>query len=193
MSTQRPSRADRHDLARPLAALTPHLVAFERHLVERGHAAGYIAACKRSVEHLSSWMRREHRRLGEIGESLVAEFVDDHLPTCTCGAFPRDRRGVHAALVHLLRVLRGAGAIAGKAIDTTPVGDELRRYDQYMAQVRGLSANTRESVVRIVGRLLRQRFGDNAINLAAIKPEHMRRFYAQQATLYKTPASAGVL
>ena len=193
MSTKHPSRADRHDLAKPRTVLTSHLAAFERHLVERGHAAAYIAVCKRSVEHLSSWMRQEHRRLAEIDEALVAEFVDDHLRTCHCGAFPHDRRAVHAALVHLLRVLRSVGAIAGEAIDTTPVGDELRQYDQYMAQVRGLSANTRESVVRIVGRLLRQRFGDDAIKFVAIQPEHVRRFYAQQAKLYKTASSAGVV
>ena len=193
MSTKHPSRASRRDRAKPLTVLTSHLAAFEHHLVERGHAAAYIAVCKRSVEHLSSWMRQERRRLAEIDEALVAEFVDDHLPTCNCGAFPRDRRAAHAALVHLLTVLRSVGAIAAKAIDTTPVGDELRQYDQYMAQVRGLSANTRESVVRIVGRLLRQRFGDNAIEFVVIKPEHVRRFYAQQAKLYKTASSAGVV
>lgn len=54
MSTKRPSRADRHDLAKPLAALTSHLAAFEHHLVERGHAAAYIAVCKRSVEPLAT-------------------------------------------------------------------------------------------------------------------------------------------
>lgn len=186
MSTRHPSHAERRSRAKPLAALASHLAAFEHHLTERGHAAAYIAVCKRSVEHLSSWMTQEHRRLGEIDEALVAEFVDDHLPTCTCSAFPHDRRAVHAALIHLLTVLRGAGAVAGKPIDTTPVGDELRRYDQYMAQARGLTANTREGAVRIVGRLLRQRFGDGVINFAAISPEHVRRFYAQQAELYKT-------
>jgi site-specific recombinase XerD len=193
MTTKHPSQTDRRGPGKPVAALEPHLVAFEQRLRERGHAAAYIAVCKRSVEHLSSWMGREHRRLAEIDEALVVEFVNDHLPTCACGSFPRDRRNVHAALFHLLRVLRCAGAIAGKAIDTTPVGDELRRYDQYMAQARGLGANTRGGAIRIVGRLLRQRFGDGAVHFAAIKPAHVRRFYAQQAKLYKTPSSAGVV
>jgi hypothetical protein len=153
MSTKHPSQTDRRGPGKPLAALEPHLVAFEQHLRERGHAAAYIAVCKRSVAHLSSWMGHEHRLLAEIDEALVTEFVDEHLQRCRCGAFPHDRRNVHAALIHLLSVLRGAGAIAGKAIDTTPVAEELRRYDQYMAQARGLGANTRESAVRILGRL----------------------------------------
>jgi site-specific recombinase XerD len=191
MSTKHPSLGDQR--GNPLAELAPHLAAFEQHLRERGHAHGYIAVCKRSVAHLSSWLRQEHRRVGDIDEALVDEFVDEHLPRCTCGGYPRDRRTVHAALRHLLRVLRGAGAIAGKAIDVTPVGEELRRYEQYMAQVRGLAASTRESALRIVGRLLRQRFGNSIVDLAEIKPGHMRRFYAQQAKLYKAPASVGAV
>lgn len=193
MSTKHPSQAGRRDNGKPLDALEPYLAAYERRLVERGHAATYVAVCKRGVAHLSSWMRQEHRRLGEIDEALVDEFVGHHLPRCRCGTFLRDRRTVHAALVHLLSVLRSAGAIAGKPIDMTPVGEELRRFDQYMAQVRGLAVNTRRGAVRIVGRLLRQRFGDDAINFAAIRPEHVRRFYAQQAKLYKTPASVHVV
>jgi site-specific recombinase XerD len=193
MSIKHPSQAHSRGRGKTLAALAPHLAAFEHHMTRRGHAAGYIAVCKRSVAHFSLWMRQQHRRLAEIDETLVAEFVDGHLPRCTCDAFPRDRRTVHAALFHLLSVLRSAGAIAGKPVDTTPVGDELRRYDQYMAQVRGLGANTRESAVRIVGRLLRQRFDDGVIDFAAIKPEHVRRFYAQQLKLYKAPTSAGAV
>ncbi len=191
MSTKHPSPGDQR--GRLLAERSPHLAAFEQHLRKRGHALGYIAVCKRSVAHLSSWLGQSHRRVGDIDEALVDEFVDEHLPRCKCGAYPRDRRTVHAALRHLLTVLRGAGAIAGKAIDVTPVGEELRRYDQYMAQVRGLAASTRESGVRIVGRLLRQRFGDRVTDLAAIKPGHVRRFYAQQAKLYKAPTSLGAV
>jgi site-specific recombinase XerD len=193
MGIKNPSQADRRGRGKPLTALEPHKVAFEHHLRERGHAETYIAVCKRSVAHLASWMGQEHRRLAEIDEALVREFVDEHLPRCRCGAFPRDRRTTHAALRHLLSVLRGASAIAARAIDTTPVGEELRRYDQYMKQARGLSTNTREGAIRIVGRLLRQRFGGGVVNFATIKPEHVRRFYAEQAQLYKTPASAGVV
>jgi len=45
--------------------------------------------------------------------------------------------------------------------------------------------------LRIVGRLLTSRFGEGPVDIAAIKPEHVRRFYAQQAKLYSKPASAG--
>jgi hypothetical protein len=53
-------------------------------------------------------------------------------------------------LGHLLVVLRAANAIAPKPLDTTAVGQELRRYDQYMEQVRGLAPKTREGALRLV-------------------------------------------
>jgi site-specific recombinase XerD len=71
------------------------------------------------------------------------------------------------------------------------VDEELRRYNEYMARVRGLAPKTRDMALRIVGRLLTARFGRGAIDIAAIKPEHVRRFFAQQAELYSKPASAG--
>ena len=60
-----------------------------------------------------------------------------------------------------------------------------------MHHVRGLAPKTRDMALRIVGRLLTARFGDGPIEIAAIKPEHVRRFFAQQAKLYSKPASAG--
>ncbi|HTT09281.1 MAG TPA: site-specific integrase [Burkholderiaceae bacterium] len=136
---------------------------------------------------------RTHRKLAAVNEALVAEFLYEHLPRCTCTVAAHDRGSVSAALGHLLVVLRAAGAIPPKAQDTSPVGKELRRYDQYMVQVRGLAPNTRKGALRVVGRLLRSRFGNDAIDIAAITPEHVRRFYAQQAKLYKLPASAGTV
>ena len=67
------------------------------------------------------------------------------------------------------------------------------RYNTYMDHVRGLAPKTRIIALRIVGRLLVSRFGDGAIDIAAIKPDHVRRFFAQQAKLYSKPATAGTV
>jgi len=104
------------------------------------------------------------------------------------------RAGDHsAALGHLLVVLRARGATAESPLSTTPVAEELRRYDEYMAHARGLATKTRSTALRIVGRLLLARFGDGVIDIAAIRPDHVRRFFAQQAELYSKPASAGAV
>jgi integrase len=94
---------------------------------------------------------------------------------------------------HLLVVLRAQGVITLPAARRTPVDDELRRYDEYMDHVRGLATKTRSIALRIVGRLLSSRFGDGAIDIAAVKPDHVRRFFAQQAKLYSKPANAGTV
>ncbi|MCU0768374.1 MAG: tyrosine-type recombinase/integrase [Burkholderiaceae bacterium] len=105
----------------------------------------------------------------------------------------RDRRNCSAALGHLLVVLRAQGAIAAPASSATPVDDELRHYDEHMDHVHGLAPKTRSAALRIAGRLLLQRFGDGAVDFSAIKAEHVRRFFAQQAKLYSKPASAAAV
>lgn len=60
-----------------------------------------------------------------------------------------------------------------------------------MDHVRGLARGTRTTALRIVGRLLVERFAGSAIDIAAISPEHVRRFYAEQAALHSKPAGAG--
>ena len=50
-----------------------------------------------------------------------------------------------------------------------------------------------QAALRIVGRLLSQRFGGDSVDISAIKPEHVRRFFAQQAKLYSKPASAATV
>ena len=41
------------------------------------------------------------------------------------------------------------------------------------------------------GGLLRQRFGADAIDFAAIRPEYVRKFFAQQSKLHSKPGGAG--
>jgi len=72
-------------------------------------------------------------------------------------------------------------------LETTPVGEELRRFDMHMEQVWGLAATTRRLWRRTVHRFLLQQFGDGPIDLSAIKPEAVRRFVAEQSALYSSP------
>jgi site-specific recombinase XerD len=173
--------------------LTQHALAYRTYLLARGHAAKYVRTCEAAVAHLWAWMARNHRPASDLSESLVTEFLDDHLPRCRCATGTRDRRTVRAALGHLLTALRASGVVAAKALDTTAAADELRRLDEHLAQVRGLAASTRANVVRIVARLLRQRFGSGAITLHALTPEHVREFFAEQAKRYTTPVSLGTV
>jgi site-specific recombinase XerD len=173
--------------------LERHTQAYREYLVDRGNAAGYVRSCEAAVVHLSMWMKLAGKRLTDVDEELVAEFLEHHLPGCCCATNARHPTTVRAALGHLLVVLRAANAIARRPLDMTAVGQELRRYDQYMEQVRGLAPKTREGALRPVEALLRKHFGDDALRFEAITPEHVRRFFATQAKSYKTPSSLGVV
>ncbi len=171
------------------AQLAEHEPAYRKYLLDRGNVKSYVRSCEAAVAHLSTWMVQAHKSFADIGEQLVAEFAQEHLPRCKCATPARRREDVMSALRHLLVVLRDAGAIAPEAQDTTPVGEELRRFDRHMTQVQGLAARTRENAVRMVGRLLRGQFADGAVEFGAITPEHVRGFFAEQAKLCKAPTS----
>ncbi len=187
------SRLDPSSRTRGCAQLDRHIPAYRQYLVDRGNAAGYARSCEAAVVHLSMWMKGAKKNLKDIEEGLVAAFVAEHLPGCHCATSARHPSSVRAALNHLLVVLRAAGAIAPAPVDMTEVGEELRRYDQYMEQVRGLAPNTRDAALRLVEALLRLHFGDDAIRFEVITPERVRRFFAAQAKNYKAPTSLGAV
>lgn len=174
--------------------LAPHIDEYMLYLASRDYAANTFSNYLGVVSHFAQWMHSRRLRLQSIDEALVAKFLDKHLPRCHCsGPVQRDRRTLSAALGHLLAVLRAQGAIAPVTVSLKPVDEELRRYDAYMDHVRGLAPKTRAMALRIVGRLLISRFGDAAIDIAAIEPEQVRNFFAHQAKLYSKPASAGTV
>jgi len=175
------------------AQLDRHVLGYRAYLVERGNAAGYVRNCEAAVVHLSMWMKGANKRLVDIDDALVAEFLKHHLPDCHCATSARHPSTVRAALGHLLVVLREVNAISPVPLDITEVGQELRRYDQYMEQVRGLAPKTREGALRLVEALLRKHFGDDAMQFDVITAERVRRFFADQAKNYKTPSSLGVV
>jgi len=174
--------------------LVPYVEAFKQYLTDRGYARNSRANCLGSIAHFAQWLHRRGVDVLRIDEAIVGEFLDGHLPSCRCsGVAQRHRPTLSAALGHLLVVLRAQDVIAPPVVSKTPVDDELNRYGDYMERVRGLAASTRTLTLRTVRRFLTSRFGDYAIDIAAIKPEHVRRFFAQEAKLYSKPATAGTV
>ena len=176
----------------PTGSVAPYANAIKQHFADGGYAPHTVASYLTNIAHFAQWAQTKRLRLGKIDEVSVREFLDQHLPRCSCDGPVRHDSGDHrAALGHLLAVLRAQGAIAARARAKTAVDEELQRFDEHMDQVRGLAPRTRTQVLRVVGRLLRQRFGSDRVDVASIKPAHVRRFYAQQARLHKTLGGVG--
>jgi integrase/recombinase XerC len=172
----------------------PCIDALERYLIERGYAWSTVRAYLGNASHLLRWTQRSGLDLSKVDEVVVTQFLGDHLPHCNCGWPTRgDRRDAHAALGHLIVVLRTLGAVAPRAVGATPVDEELRRFDEYMERVRGLAPKTRGAMLRIVRELLWQRFKDRPVVLSALKPEHVRRCFARLAERCHSPLSMGAI
>jgi integrase len=129
-----------------------------------------------------------------LAEEVVAQFLDGHLPQCRCPPpVEHTRADLRAAFGHLLVVLRANAVIPERVLETTPVEEELRRFDAHMDQVRGLAAATRRFDRHIVRCFLLQQFGNDPVDLAAIKPEAVRRFITDRSTHYNSPAGVATL
>jgi hypothetical protein len=157
MNSTKQSQLVRRRIDEP--AQEPCADAFDRYLIERGYARKTVRAYLGYASHFLQWTQRNGLDLLEIDEAVVTQFLDDHLSRCDCGWPTRgDRRDAHAALRHLIVVLRTLGVVAPRAVIATPVDEELRRFDDYMERVRGLAPKTRSAMLRIVRELLWQRF-----------------------------------
>lgn len=154
--------------------LAPYIANYRQHF----EAARYRSKTRRyiaSVVHFGEWLQATGHAVGTIDEHLVATFLSEHLPSCTCRRpVPQGLITNRAALNHFVRLLRGQGIIATPAHDD--VERELARFDASMAEVWGLSQGTRDHRRRIVRRLLRAQFGSGPIDPKAIAPTALRTF-----------------
>lgn len=175
------------------SALAPHVHCFIEHLTQHGYSRRTIREYVRCIAHFARWAAQSRLSIRQVDEGCVRRFLDSHLLRCNCPKpVPRSRNDLHAALKHLLRVLRANAVIAECAQSMSPVDEELRCFDEHMERVRGLAPKTRRMRVHVVRRFLASQFADRTIVMSAIAPEDVRRFAAGQLEFYKSPGSGNV-
>jgi len=87
---------------------------------------------------------------------------------------------VHAALVQLLAVLRINGNVAPVvSADPPAIAAELRDYEHYLSEVRGLGATTRASRLNHIRRFLVDRFGIKVVSVSSLGPRDIARFISR--------------
>ncbi|WP_024298894.1 site-specific integrase [Methylomicrobium lacus] len=172
--------------------LAPFVDAFMLRLFDCRYAFNTINNYLAGLTHFAHWLTESHIDVKTIDERLIQRFLDDHLPNCCCEkpAFS-DAKDLHAALGHLLRVLRVNAIIADSSIGQTPVDEELRRFDDHMSHVRGLAARTRKQYLAVVRCLLLAQFADREVVIAAIKANQIRQFIASQSSQCRVASSIG--
>jgi integrase/recombinase XerC len=163
------------------SALAPHVDAFIEHLKQGRYATGTIYSYVACIAHFARWMHQSSVTVERLDEATVEQFIGGHLPRCDCPApVARVYGDLRAACGHLLRILRDRGVVAKPVPATGPIADELHRFDKHMRDVRGLAPKTRSARIRIVQRLLLQRFANRPVVIAQLQPGDVRQFIADQ-------------
>lgn len=85
---------------------------------------------------------------------------------------------------------RPASIVRATTVSTDYIDEELRRYDEYLRDLRGLSSGSRSNYLRIAARLLHQRFGSHVVELSKLRPPDVRQFLADQLDALRTPSHA---
>ena len=154
------------------SVLAPSAGAYIGYLRKHGYSSRTIQAYLHDVGHFARWLTKSPLPLHRVDEGLVRRFLAEHLPNCEC-PLPCVRRpiDVHAALRHLLRVLRAEGRITepSPAIPEA-IQSELICYDAYLDEVCGLSQLTRVSRRMWVRKFLVARFGKRPVDVGKLTP-----------------------
>lgn len=173
------------------SVLAPHADAFALRLTQGRYSCATSRKYLAGIAHLARWMSQECLPLRQLDESTIELFLNKHLQHCDCPSpVIRGRGDLRSACNHLLEVLREQRVIAKRTCAVGPIADELRRYDEYMRDVRGLADGSRNSSLRMVQRLLRYRFADGPVAIGELQPADVRQFIAVQLELRGTTSNA---
>lgn len=176
------------------SALAPHMDVYCAHLLRGRYAANTTKKYLAGVAHFAHWVQQCALPMRLLDEREVERFLSNHLPRCNC---PKpvllEHSDLRAALGHLLGVLREQGAIAASAPLAGYIEVELRRYDEYMRNARGLSAGTRRQHRRTVQRLLLHKFAGRPVVIAELQSADIRQFMAERLEQLETISNAMTL
>lgn len=128
--------------------LQPYVLRYGAHLRRRRYAPSTQRVYLCCVAHFAYWLTEEQCSLSMVGEAMVARFLSEHLPVCSC-VYPvrRLRHELRAALAQLLEVLRADSIGAQDPASDTAVAQELARFDKHMRDVWSLADSTAVSAV----------------------------------------------
>jgi hypothetical protein len=165
---------------------------FREELLAGGYSPGTAAKHLQLMAHLSRWMAVHDVGAAVLGRGEIERFV-------------RERRVTHArlasarALTPLLAHLRGLGVVpaAGSREASTPAGELLDRYAEYLRTQRGLKASTIRNYTNHARDFLADRerlVGGLALatlDVAVINDYMLRE--SRRVSISSTQAAAGVL
>lgn len=157
--------------------LAPYADAFAALLHEQGYCRQGAATKLRVVADLSGWLERR----GLEPEQLTSWHLTRY--TRSRQRQGRPQRGAAAALRQLLAFLRTRGVVQAEAPPHARGALEktVAAFEHYLVQERGLARATVHNYLPVVGRLLRERFGQGPIRFSVLRPTDITWFVQRHA------------
>jgi len=161
-----------------------------RCLQNQGYTRGTLKVYVECVAHFAHWLSQRRANMWSVDETLINRFLDRHLPRCHCAKrCQRVRHTVRAALMRLLHVLRAEGYMdPERSSDPANIVTELRAFDVYLKDVRGLTPITRYQCALRVHSFLLEHFKSSPIAIGQLGRRDIVRFLARY-TLHWSPQS----
>ncbi|WP_157256416.1 tyrosine-type recombinase/integrase [Pelomonas sp. Root1217] len=159
--------------------LSPHLSAFIASLVEQRYTVISLRAKAWHAAAFDAWLGQEGVRLTDLSEAHIEQFTRrDYRPRSDCRSTPR--RHEAPALQQLLRYLQAHGLCAMPAVDTLPADALLADFEGFLLGDRGLAASTTSGYRAAVREFLVDRFGNERVDLGALRATDVIRFLQGQ-------------
>jgi len=151
--------------------------AYVQYLTAHGYAPQTMQFYVGTFAHFSHWLAAVHLDVRAVDEKVIDRFLDRHLPHCCCSEhYRRSLASNSAALGHLLKHLRASGRVAAPLKATGFIAQELKDFEHYLLQVRGVGGTTRDVRLNHIRAFLLGQFGMQPILLQSVDGHSVERF-----------------
>jgi site-specific recombinase XerD len=157
-----------------LGPLGPYIDAFVQQLSKRGYARWTVREKIRMVASLSRWLQREKRRVEDLDEHIVTDF----LRYGRCKGL--SQHGAPPALRDFLGHLRDGDVIPHARVEHGPLHNIEGCFTRYLIEERGLSKSTIANYLSAARAFLSERFG-GPLSLHELAPKDITGFILHQA------------
>ena len=156
--------------------LAEHLDAYATLIQGQGFAPAYVRRQIRLLATFSQWLRKGHRQLCSLNESVIDRFLYQHLD----GRPPQS--GEATTLARLLSMLRRQGVTPEETQpEPSPEQKIIAEYRRYLLKERGLSPATALNYVTPIVKLLSERSGQGRLSLAQLRASDVTGFLQRNA------------
>lgn len=169
---------------------------FAVYLDDRGHTLSMIQRYMRVAEHFGHWLSSEKIPPTAVNEDTLHVFLHDHLPRCHCLLSPKARCGgaIHAALRHLLRVLRKHHRISPTSISrSTPVDKAVEGFRIHLSKTCGLAASSIKVYTSYVREFLEVKYSTGPVDFTSLDAEDLITFVSDRARGIKPSTTQNIV